>query len=544
MPNSIRTRREMLVAGLRAALLPLAAPVAEAHGDSAPSGTVAGAATTPPSSTDELDRLLDGTMEHLGAALQSGRVTPADVAERTAARLEALRPLNAIVEFDRQAFLAEAQRVQRDLARDAPLYGIPVTLKDNIDAVGYRTTAGAVALRDWRPSRDAEVTRRLRAAGACVAGKANMDELAAWGTTHNGVYGRTGNPYAPARHVGGSSGGSAVVVATRTVPAALGTDTAGSVRDPAAYCGVVGFRPTHGRVPSQGVVPLARRRDSIGPFARSVADVALLDAVTSGDRTPVTPPPLRGLRIGVPKIPFQRDLQPDVERAFHATLERLSAAGVVLVEGEIDGLEPLVERMSTITIGAATRADLEAYLREGGAPIPVDRIFEQIWHPAIREWLGAFASPTAAEQAEFRSAWDGTFVELQRRVAAFFSDRQLAAIAFPCVPITAAIEIPRTSDLVIDGRRISNGVWRNVQNTTPASCWDGPAISVPIGLDRDGLPIGLELDGPLRSDRALLGVALSVERVLPATPPPRADAWRQAKTGPGARGESAGSLTA
>lgn len=480
----------------------------------APASGIAGSAR-------DLDALLDGGALDLRAALARGAVTPVEVAERTAQRIAAATSLNAIVEFDADAFVAAAKQLPRTrAARRLPLYGVPVALKDNVDCPPYRTTGGTPALREHRPRREADLVARLRAAGALIAGKTNMDELAAWGTTHNGVYGRTANPYAPERHTGGSSGGSAAVVAARLVPAAIGTDTAGSVRNPASFCGIVGFRPTHDRVPARGVVPLARRRDAVGPFARSVRDVVALDAVLAADAAPVVAPSLAGLRLGVPRVPFQRDLAPDVARTFDATLDALRERGVVLVEGEIEQLEPLVERIAVVTIGGAVRADLEEYLRDSGAAASVDDVARQLWHPAIRGWLGEYFAPRPEVAAQFERAWGEDFVQLQANVRRYFEANRVAALVCSCVPITAAVEVPRTGDLVIDGVRVTNGVWKNVQNTTPASAWDGPGIALPAGLGDGGLPIGIELDGPLGRDRELLGVALAVESVLPRIPAP------------------------
>lgn len=466
---------------------------------------------------DELDALLDGTMAPLLAALRRGRVELPDIAERVAARIEAGQALNAVVSFDRGVLLADAKRLagERRRLHDAPLFGLPVALKDNIDAVPFATTAGTPALRSHHPMRDADVVQRLRAAGALIVCKTNMDELAAWGTTNNGVFGRTANPYAIERHTGGSSGGSAVAVAARMVPVALGTDTAGSIRNPASFCGVVGFRPTHDRVPARGVVPLARRRDSVGPFARSVADIVSLDAVLTADRGRVALAALRGLRLGVPRLPFQRDLAPAVAAVFERTLETLGAAGVVLVPGEIPGLEAAVEQAAVVTIGGAVREDLQQYLADSGATVSVDDVFAQIWNPAVRSWLGEFFRPSAETSVAFDRAWNQTVAGLRQQVRGYFAAQDVSAILFPTTPIVAGIEVPGTGDLILDGVRVRNGVWRNIQNNTPASVWDGPAISLPAGLSVDGLPVGLELDGPIDADRRLLGVALAVESRLP-----------------------------
>lgn len=444
-----------------------------------------------------------------------------DVARRTADRIAASNELNAFVAFNRAAFLDAARQLdRRSRDRNGVLFGVPIALKDNIDALPYATTAGTPALQNHYPSRDALLVQRLRSAGTLIAGKTNLDELAAWGTTHNGVFGRTKNPYVGERHTGGSSGGSAAAVAARIVSAALGTDTAGSIRNPASFCGCVGFRPTHTRVPSVGVVPLARGRDSIGPFARSVRDVAILDGVLAADSTPLRSRDLRGLRIGIPKVPFQQDLSPSVRRAFEQTLERLQVAGVEWVDGEIEGLERLVDSAAVVSIGGTFRADLSAYLRESGSSVSFDTVCAQIWNPAVRQWLSEFFTVTPAVRAAFDEAESVTIPRLRALVTRHFETHRLDALAFPTTPIVAGIEVPGTPDLIIEGRRVPMGVWRNIQNNTPASVWDGPAISLPMGLSDDGLPIGLELDGRLGADRALLDLALAVESVLPTIDPP------------------------
>jgi mandelamide amidase len=175
-----------------------------------------------------------------------------------------------------------------------------------------------------------------------------------------------------------------------------------------------------------------------------------------------------------------------------------------------------------VTIGGAVRADLQRYLEDSGATVGVDEVFAQIWNPSVRAWLGEYFRPTPQTLVAFNRAWDETIVGLRERVRAYFASQDVAAMVFPTTPITAGIEVPGTGDLIIDGVRVNLGVWRNVQNNTPASVWDGPGISLPAGLTADGLPVGLELDGPLGGDRRLLGVAMAVETLLPRLPPPEA----------------------
>ena len=261
--------------------------------------------------------------------------------------------LNGFVFFDRDALLQAAREHDESLtARTGrlPLSGIPLAIKDNIDCAGMPTAAGTAALRDAVPRADAPVVARVIDAGALAAGKANMHELAFGCTNDNGFFGPARNAYDPSRIPGGSSGGSAVLVASGAVPAALGTDTGGSVRIPAALCGLVGFRPTHGRYPSGGVVPISPTRDTVGPIARTVADVMLLDEILSGNGTALPAvDDTRGFRLAVPYSTLWEGLSPDarpvLERALHASAA-VSVGGLVpaSVRNRIGGLVSCIGR--------------------------------------------------------------------------------------------------------------------------------------------------------------------------------------------------------
>jgi Asp-tRNA(Asn)/Glu-tRNA(Gln) amidotransferase A subunit family amidase len=272
--------------------------------------------------------------------LDSRLLSSAELADACIVRTEAASALNAYASFDAEALRSQARQADARIAAGErlPLLGVPVALKDNIDAVGWPCAAGTGALQGRAPAADAELVLRLRAAGALVAGKAGMHELAFGITNHNAVSGAVHNPWDAERIPGGSSGGSGAVVAARLVPAAIGTDTGGSVRVPAALCGVVGLRPTVGRVPGAGIAPISATRDTGGPLARSVRDCALLDAVLSGDSSPLPAISLRGLRLGVPLDPCWDDLDDGVRACAEAALAALRAAGAELVEMALPGV--------------------------------------------------------------------------------------------------------------------------------------------------------------------------------------------------------------
>ena len=242
-------------------------------------------------------------------------------------------PSSALIRTWRRARSADQQRQRGE--RLGPLHGVPIALKDNFDTADFTTTAGTPALAAHRPTRNAAVVQRLLDAGALILGKANMQELAFGPTSNNAAFGPVRNPYDRSRIPGGSSGGTAALVAARLAPAGLGTDTGGSVRVPASLSGVVGFRPTTLRWPQDGIVPISHTRDTAAPIARCVADCALLDGIVTGGPTSLTPINLEGLRLGVPRGHFWDDLDAEVGSDPRRRMARLAAAGVVLVEGDM-----------------------------------------------------------------------------------------------------------------------------------------------------------------------------------------------------------------
>src|SRR5947209_2612740 len=237
-------------------------------------------------------------------AVRNGEQTAEALAEALLARCAAASPLNAFISLEadrlRAAARAADQRRQRG-ERLGPLHGVPLALKDNIDTADFPTTGGTPALAAHRPKRNAPIVQHLLDAGAIVLGKTNLQELAFGPTNNNAAFGPARNPYDPTRIPGGSSGGTAVAVSARLAPGGLGSDTGGSVRIPAALCGLVGFRPTTLRWSQVGVVPISHTRDTVGPITRSVGDCILLDGIVTGGPLEIAPASLRGLRLGVPR---------------------------------------------------------------------------------------------------------------------------------------------------------------------------------------------------------------------------------------------------
>jgi Asp-tRNA(Asn)/Glu-tRNA(Gln) amidotransferase A subunit family amidase len=428
--------------------------------------------------------------------------------------------LHAMTHVDAD-LVRQAARLADDVpaARRGLLHGLPMVVKDNIDVVGWPCTAGSPALADHRPRRDADCVAPLRAAGAVVLGKCNLHEFALGVTSGNAAYGAVRNPHAPGRIAGGSSGGTAAAVAARLAPVGLGTDTGGSIRIPAALCGVVGFRPSTGRWPSRGVVPIAvPSRDTAAPMARSVADCALLDAVVCGEDPQLQALSPRGLRLGVPRE-FWVDLHAGLDTRLQGALMDLAASGVVLVPMTLDvDLSALGQVALTVAM-YENLPSLRAYFADHGLPFDIHHLAGAIASPDVRgifQHLSQGGGPDAA-------AYAGALAEVRTRLrpawAGALARHALDALVLPTTPLPAA-RIGEDEAVQMDGRR-----WPTfdsyVRHCGPASILGLPSVSLPAGcvLEQcDRLPVGLMLDGPPGGDRRLLAIAAALQPLLPPTP--------------------------
>jgi mandelamide amidase len=414
--------------------------------------------------------------------------------------------LNALVHLD------ERFEERAAAAADGPLAGWALAVKANIEVEGLPATAGTAALTQWVPVADAPLVARLRAAGAAIRGIANMHELAFGATSAASVHGPVRNPRDPARAAGGSSGGSAAAVAGGLVDAAIGTDTGGSCRIPAALCGCVGFRPTQGRYPSAGMVSLSPTRDTAGPLTRSVADARLLDAVLAADDAEEGPMGLAGLRVGVPRTPYYADLDAELAVVVEAALAALAAAGAELVDVDLTEVAAINARCAHEIVLYEAPRELALFLALRRLPVGLRELVAQVGGAQERAALEAQLGPDAVDADTYRHALVVERPRLQDAYARAFAAARLDVLALPTTPVPA----PRLEDdveLELNGRRVPT-FQTLIRNTDASSTAGLPCLSIPAGDTPAGLPVGLELVGPVGTDRRLLRIGEAAEAAL------------------------------
>jgi aspartyl-tRNA(Asn)/glutamyl-tRNA(Gln) amidotransferase subunit A len=464
------------------------------------------------------DQLLAfATIEELGVLLAKRKLSPVELTEQFLRRIERYGPrLNAYLTVTSEHALAAARQAEKDLTRGRggssgphrPLLGIPIALKDNIWTHGIRTTAGSKVLRDFVPVEDATVARKLARAGAILLGKTNMHEFAYGVTNNNAHYGPVHNPWAADRISGGSSGGSAAAIAAGLCVASVGTDTGGSIRIPSAMCGIVGLKPTFGRVSVYGTVPLAPTFDHVGPLARSVADAAILLRAVAG-RDPLDPTcsarpvedfravlrkPMRKFRLGRPRQYFWEKVDGEVRRVAEAAVRDMEQQVATVREISLPHLDESVDASTNISL-AETRLRHEM---AGYFPAHASEYSEE-----VRQRLDAGGNVLAVKYL--------AGLEVQKRLRAEFDAalREVDAIVAPAVPVAAP---PIGAEFVeIEGEQIGVRAALLGMNR-PANFTGHPAISVPCGFTRDGLPVGLQLIGRAFDEATLLRIAFSYER--------------------------------
>jgi aspartyl-tRNA(Asn)/glutamyl-tRNA(Gln) amidotransferase subunit A len=468
------------------------------------------------------------TAAEIRRAIASGRSSAVEICRDALDRIAAADgSIHAFQSVDAERALARAAELDRRRTELAalPLLGVPVALKDNICTRTAPTTAGSRILDGYVPPYDAAVVERLEAAGAVIVGKTNCDEFAMGSSTENSAYGVTRNPWDLERIPGGSSGGSAAAVAARMVPVALGSDTGGSIRQPAAMCGVAGLKPTYGRVSRYGLIAFASSLDQIGPMATSVEDAAIALSVIAGhdprDATSAAAPlpdftessieSLKGVRVGVPRTLLSGGVDPDVAAAFETALAVLRDCGATIHEVDLPHSRYAIP-VYYLVANAEASSNLARY--DGvryGARLEADALLDMYEgtrgskfgaEVKRRIMLGTYVLSAGYYDAYYLKAQQVRTLIRRDYDAAF---AQVDIIALPTSPTAAFALGERTADPI--------QMYLADVFTVGANLAGVPAISVPCGFTPDRLPIGLQLTGRYMEEAAVLRTAGAYERV-------------------------------
>lgn len=445
------------------------------------------------------------------------------IVDRVVGAFEAIGddPLNAFVSLRREEAIVEARALEADAG---PLGGMPIAIKDNLCVRGTRTTCASKVLESWVAPYDATAVAKLKRAGAVLVGKTNMDEFAMGSSSEHSAFGPVLNPHDPTRVPGGSSGGSAACVAAGWVPAALGSDTGGSVRQPGAFCGVTAIKPTYGRVSRYGLIAFGSSLDAVSPFARTIRDVARVLEVISGacdrDSTclplppfeapqPADPSRLAGFRVGVPKQCFPAELDAGVRECVEAALKQLERIGCELVPIELPHAELAIPTYYVVATAEASsnlaRYDGVSFGVRSGSELGLQEMFAATREAGFGEEVKRrILLGTYVLSAGYQDEWYG---RAQRARTKILGDYQQAfedvdLVAGPTSPCTAFRLGEKTADPI--------AMYQTDLLTVPASLAGLPAISMPCGIS-NGLPVGLQLVAPAQEDGRLLRAAQAFE---------------------------------
>lgn len=442
------------------------------------------------------------TISEVAPKVASGTITSEKLTENCLATIAELNPkLNAFITVTADAALARARQADKEIAGGrylGPLHGIPISLKDLIDFEGTATTAGSLVRKNMIAASDAVVTRRLRDAGAVFVGKTNLHEFAFGTTSEDSGFGPARNPHDPSRSPGGSSGGSGIAVATGMSLGSIGTDTGGSIRIPAAACGVVGLKPEWGRISTHGVVPLSRQLDHVGPLAASVADAWMLYNALQAPKARVSMLPeaavLKGLTFGMPKRYLFDRLDEDVERVLMQTIDLLRSSGATITEVTLPHADDIATVYLHLVFGDAAEYHAPTLEARPQDYTPNVRLrLEMARYVLAEDYIRALRGK-AVITAEIDRALQG--------VAALICP----ALAIPAPPIGAAT-VP-----IKGGTEAVRSVM--LRCTQPFNLSGHPAIAVPCGKTPAELPVGLQLVGHKGRTPALVQAALGVERAV------------------------------
>ena len=446
----------------------------------------------------------------LAPMVKSGEISPVEIIDAHLSRIRATEPvLNSFITVLADEAMTAARQAERDVRAGryrGPLHGIPVGLKDLFNTGGVRTTSGSRIYDNYIPAQDCTVAARFRTAGAILLGKLNMHQFAYGPTGENPDYGHMHNPWDTERVSGGSSGGSGSAAAAGQCTITTGSDTGGSIRIPAALCGIVGLKPTYGRVSRHGLTPLAWSMDHPGPMVRTVEDAAITMNVIAGhdpndvasanlpvpDYTAALTGEIRGLRVGVPRQYMEAPLDPEVRQAVNGALEQMETMGAEVVEVEFPEFNDAAAISTTMLMAEATACFRDLLASDGS------RLYEPV---RLRLEAGLFISA-----ADYLRAQQGRAVfDLAAR--RLLEDVDL--LAGPTEPVTAP---PLLQQQVLAGEQEIGTVAALTQYTRPYNITGFPAISVPCGFSTDGMPIGLQLAGRPFDEETVLRAAHAYEQ--------------------------------
>ena len=468
-------------------------------------------------------KLYDLTLCQASVLLKSREISSVELTAALLERAQEMAWLNAFNFLDPERVLADAR--SRDATRphrggSPMLHGLPISLKDNIACAGVPMTANTPALSNYVPDAEAALVMLLNDAGAIIFGKNSMHEIACGVTSNNACGGPVRNPFNANRIAGGSSGGTGAAVGARIVPAGIGTDTGGSVRVPAAFNGIFGFRPSVGRWPTSGLLQLSNTRDTPGSLARCVGDLDLLDRAVTG-RGPAAKLDVASLRLGRPGRYFWEQLAPDVERACDDFLRALEHAGASIIDLQLDDLAREVADFSFALVFHEMLPNLATFVERSRLGVTTDAFLDALASPDVRE-IGRILRDRGASMSkeEYQNTVGVRIPALSAKLSGTFAAHDLDAIVYPTAPVTAP---PIGDDATIEllSERVPTFV-TITRNLDIGSTLGLPSVSLPIGVDAEGLPIGITIEVAPSKDAHVVSIALATEQLLP--PLPRAGA--------------------
>jgi len=479
----------------------------------------------------------DLSLYQLSKMVRNGEVSSKELVETYLERIQKFdgpKGINAYLTVAGDSALKQAEELDK-LAKGkkfkGPLHGLPIAIKDNLDTKGIRSTGGSKILSSWIPAADAHVILKLKEAGAIILGKTNMHEFAFGITTNNPHYGPTRNPYDLSKIPGGSSGGSAAATAASLCAAAIGTDTGGSVRIPSAFCGVVGLRPTVGRVGRGGLMYLSFTMDTIGPITRTVTDAAMIMEVIAG-KDPRDPESsskaiprytallkggLKGKGFGVPKNFFLDLIHPDTKKVFDESIREIQKMGGIIKEVEVKHSN-LYPNSRNIAMSECVYL-VEDYLKAFDPEATIDKYLDQLG-PDVKIIFGSQKGKPDSKPIP-GYFYIRTIREYRPKVISGFDEALagLDALLIPTTPLPAP-KIGEDEEMELEGKKVDT--FRTVtRNTNAISIAGFPAITVPAGYSQTGLPIGLQFVGRPWEEDKLLNMAYAFEQATKVRKPPK-----------------------